>query len=260
MKQRPKMPVLFVGHGSPMNVVLDNPFTRSLKEAGRSLPVPAAILVVSAHWLTRGTYVTASDRPEQIYDFWGFPRELYEVVYRPPGDRRLAESIARELSGSGVGTEEEWGLDHASWAVLTHMYSKADVPVLEMSLDIGRPERYHYELGKQLSFLRERGVLIIASGNIVHNLRTMSYEMDAEPYGWAREFDAYVKGRLEEGDHEGLVDYERAGKSGRLAVPTNDHYLPLLYAAALAEPGEPVEFFHEGIQHGSVSMRCLRIG
>jgi 4,5-DOPA dioxygenase extradiol len=253
------MPVLFIGHGSPMNIVLDNSFTRSLKEAARELPRPAAIMVVSAHWLTRGTFVGCVDRPRQIYDFYGFPEELYRITYRPPGGTSYAESVARHMAKEGVMCDVGSGLDHASWAVLTHMYPEQDIPVFEMSLDITKPEQYHYDLGKKLSFLREQGVLIIGSGNIVHNLRLMKYEIDDEPYEWAAQFDAFIRECLLERRHEDLIRYETAGRAAPLSVPTNDHYLPLMYVAALQGRGEEVEFFHEGIQNGSVSMRCLKI-
>jgi 4,5-DOPA dioxygenase extradiol len=254
-----KMPVLFVGHGSPMNAALDNAYTRSLRALGEDLPRPAAVLVVSAHWLTEGTYICCADRPQQIYDFYGFPDELYRITYRPAGAPDLARAAAQRLKPESVNCDTAWGLDHAAWAVLLHMYPRADIPVLEMSLDIGKPARHHYEIGKQLSFLRRQGVLVMGSGNIVHNLQRMKYDMDDEPFAWAVEFDAYARDCLIAGDHQGLIDPAPAGRAAQLAIPTNDHYLPLLYVIALQETGEQATFFHEGIQHGSVSMRGLVI-
>jgi len=254
------MPVLFIGHGSPMNIVLDNAYTRSLRELGASLPRPRAILVVSAHWLTRGTFVSCSSRPQQIYDFFGFPSELYEVKYPAPGSPEVGGRVEAAGKDVPIRCSGEWGLDHASWAVLTHMYPDAHIPVLELSLDLARPEEDHYRLARYLAPLRDEGVLIIGSGNIVHNLAKMKPAMDAEPFAWSTRFDEAVRTALLDGDHERLVAYDQGLPDARLAVPTNDHYLPLLYVTALQRKGEPVTFSHEGIQHGSVSMRGFRIG
>lgn len=255
-----RMPALFIGHGSPMNIVLDNGFTRSLRDLGRTLPRPKAVLVVSAHWLTRGTFVSCASRPQQVYDFYGFPDALYEVQYPAPGSPADAESVVRRGAGFPVRCSRERGLDHAAWAVLTHMYPGADVPVLELSLDIFRPARDHHHFAKDLAQLRDEGMLIIGSGNIVHNLALMDPAMDAGPFAWALRFDEAVKDALLSGDHIRLVEYDRALPDALLAVPTNDHYLPLLYVAALQQPGERITFTHESIQHGSVSMRCFLIG
>jgi 4,5-DOPA dioxygenase extradiol len=257
--KRSRMPVLFIGHGSPMNIVLDNAFTRSLRELGRVLPRPRAILVVSAHWLTRGTFVTCAAQPEQIYDFAGFPKELYEMRYPAPGSPAEGKKIAAAGMGFPVSCSEDWGLDHASWAVLVHLFPAADIPVLELSLDISRPERDHLRLARGLAPLRDDGILIIGSGNIVHNLGAMVWDMDAS-FDWAMRFDEDVKACLESGDRERLAEYRSAFRDAGLAVPTNDHYLPLLYAAALRDDDEQLSFTYEGIQHGSVSMRCFRIG
>ncbi len=262
-----KMPVLFVGHGSPMNIVLDNSYTRSLAALGKVLPKPKAIMVVSAHWLTPGTFVTCMDQPRTIHDFYGFPDELYRIRYTSPGapgDARFVSESARKIK---IGCDSDWGLDHASWAVLKHMYPKADTPVFEMSLHYSfnewhpKPLQYHYDLAKELSDLRTRGVLIIGSGNIVHNLGMIDFDnMDAEPYAWARNFDAKVKANLLEENHKDLIHYESMGKTSSLAVPSLDHYLPMIYAIALQEKNEPLTFIHEGFQNGSISMRCFRIG
>ncbi len=262
-----KMPALFIGHGSPMNCILDNSYTQSLRALGRSLPRPEAIMVVSAHWLTAGTFVGCMARPETIHDFSGFPDALYALRYPSPGAAATARAVTELVRNAQVRCRDDWGLDHAAWAVLRHMYPEADVPVFEMSLDYSfnewhpKPLRYHYDLGKELAALRRRGVLILGSGNIVHNLGMLDFEnIDAEPFAWAEEFDAAVKDRLESGDHEGLLDLEALGPSAALAVPTLDHYLPLLSIVALQEKDDPLTFPHEGMQHGSISMRCVRIG
>lgn len=253
------MPVLFVGHGSPMNIVLDNAYTRSLRELGKVLPRPKAILVVSAHWLTRGTFVTCNEHHEQIYDFFGFPEELYEVRYSAPASAAVGSRVVEAGKGFPAACSSEWGLDHASWAVLVHLYPDADIPVLELSLDMSRHEREHERLARGLAPLRDEGVLIIGSGNIVHNLGVMSPRMD-DSFDWAVRFDEDVKKCLLDGDRERLVEHRKAFKDSALAVPTNDHYLPMLYAAALRNDGEPLVFTHESVQHGSVSMRCFQIG
>ncbi len=262
-----KMPALFIGHGSPMNLVLKNGFTDSLEKLGRTLPRPKAIMVVSAHWLTGGsTCVGCMERPRTIYDFYGFPKELYEMDYPCPGSPEFARSAIGLLKKAGVRCNNEWGLDHASWYILKRLYPKADIPVFEMSLDYSFNEwhpktlRYHYELASRLSNLREKGVLIIGSGNIVHNLGIIDFETaDAKPYDWAVEFDERVKSRLLNGDHDALIDYQNI-KGASLSVPTLDHYLPMIYVLALQEKGEKLRFTHEGLQNASVSMRCFQIG
>jgi 4,5-DOPA dioxygenase extradiol len=253
-----KMPALFIGHGSPMNIVYDNEFTRSLKKLGAEIPPPEAILVVSAHWLTEGTFVTCVKEPEQIYDFYGFPQELYDYRYPAKGSAETAQEVMKTLAKFHVQCGD-WGLDHASWAVLKHLYPMADIPVLELSLCMGAGPEQHYEMGEALKPLREKGVLIIGSGNIVHNLGRIRWETDAEPFDWAVEFDNQVKGLILEREHRKLIDYYSLGENARLAVPTNDHYLPLLYTLALQGKDEKVTFIHEGIQNGSVAMRTLVI-
>jgi 4,5-DOPA dioxygenase extradiol len=254
-----KMPLLFIGHGSPLNILLDNGFTRSLKKIAGELPTPRAIMVISAHWLTRGTLAGCAIHPEQIYDFYGFPEELYRVSYRPPG----APRIARRLTESGGPVRIDCsarGLDHASWAVLRHMYPKADIPVFEVSLDTERPEDFHFELARQFSFLRREGVLLIGSGNVVHNLGRIDFENIDAAYDWALEADGRIKRWLLEKNQRALTEFPSSGRIGSLAMPTNDHYPPMLYAAGMREDDETIEFFHEGIQNGSISMRSFRIG
>lgn len=262
-RQAGRMPVLFIGHGSPMNIIQDNPYTRSLETLAASLPRPSSVLVVSAHWLTRGTFVTVPGRPRQIYDFGGFPDELYEIRYEPVGApeeaRRLAESAGPGTIRPDTG-EHEWGLDHASWAVLCHMYPKADVPVWELSLDMGRPPAEHLAVARALAPLRDRGVLVMGSGNLVHNLRLIDFRDDAASFPWAVEADAWFRNSLVAGDVDGLLDYRNAGNAVARAVPTLDHYLPMLYALGLREEGEKLGFTFEGIQNGSISMRGFRIG
>jgi 4,5-DOPA dioxygenase extradiol len=251
------MPVLFVGHGSPMNALEDNTFTRSLAALGADLPRPTAILVVSAHWQTRGTRTTCTPNPRTIHDFMGFPPELYAMGYPAPGASALAREIAELVGGM---CDDTWGFDHASWAILHHMYPGADIPLIELSLDTAASPAEHFEIGRLLAPLRDQGVLIVGSGNAVHNLRAVRWGEDAEPYPWAVEFDEWVRDRLEARDDDALIDYEQLGSVASLAVPTDEHYLPLLYTAALRRDDEKLSFTHTGIDLGSMSMRCVRMG
>ena len=262
-----KMPLLFVGHGSPMNIILDNRFTRSLAKWGESLPRPRAIMVISAHWLTAGTSVTCMEKPRTIHDFYGFPEELYAVTYPSPGAPAEANFVTGSVRKAPVACDHDWGLDHASWAVLKHLYPAADIPVFELSLDYSfndwhpKPVQYHYDLAGELAEVRKRGVLIIGSGNVVHNLSLIDFRnMDAEPSPWAVEFDEWVKKNIISGNHRDLIRFRNMGKNAPLAVPTLDHYLPMVYVMALQDQGEPITFTHEGFQHGSISMRCFQIG
>ncbi|MFX1427901.1 MAG: 4,5-DOPA dioxygenase extradiol [Promethearchaeota archaeon] len=261
-----KMPVLFIGHGSPMNVISDNNFTQNLKKLGNDLPKPKAILVISAHWLTSGTRVLCSKQPSLIYDFYGFPEELYQIEYPCFGLPELATSIGKKLEYYKVICDYEWGYDHASWAILKHIYPNADIPVLELSLDYGfskwsvKPMEYHYKLAKNLRFLREQGVLIIGSGNIVHNLRIIDYNVNAPIMNWAKQLDEAVKKNLLKYNHQKLINFKEMGNVANMGIPTWDHYLPLIYTIALQEKDEPIKFIHEGFQHGSVSMRCIQFG
>jgi 4,5-DOPA dioxygenase extradiol len=254
-----RLPALFVGHGSPLNCVADNAFTRDLRRLGQKLPRPRAVLVISAHWLTSGSLVTAGKQPATIHDFYGFPQELYELRYAAPGSAELAARVG-ELTGGEVVADAQRGLDHAAWMVLRNMYPAADVPVLEMSLDLTLNERRHYELGRRLAPLRDEGVLLMGSGNIVHNLLRIDWNVEANPAEWAVAFDAWVEAAVRDGRHDDLVDYLERGPQALLAAPTNDHYLPLLYSLAWQQPGEAVETVHMSFQHSTVSMRCLQIG
>lgn len=255
-----RMPVLFIGHGSPMNAINNNDYTSDLKKLAGRIPLPDAVLVISAHWLTNGTRITSGGNPEQIYDFYGFPEELYKIKYQPSGSPETAAMVYSSVRGVSITPDEDRGIDHAAWAVLKHIYPGADIPVLELSIDMNLHPEQHYETGKALSFLRDKGLLIVSSGNIVHNLAMMDYYEGVTPREWAVEFDEKVKKCLVENDHEGLVQYEKWGKISRYSVPTDEHFLPVLYAAALRQDGERLDFIHEAIHHGTISMRCFIIG
>ena len=263
-----KMPVLFIGHGSPENIILKNAFTERLSRLGRELPKPRAILVISAHWLTDGVYVTCVEKPKMIYDFYGFPDELYRLSYPSPGSPEDAKLITELVKKRVIKCDYSWGLDHAAWAILKHIYPKADIPVVEMSLDYSpyngwnRPTlQYYYDLAKQLNPLRGKGILIIGSGNIVHNLRVVDMQnMDAKPYAWAIEFDEKVKSDLLNRNHKDLLDCHNMNRATSLSVPTLDHYLPMIFAIGMQEKDDELEFIYEGFQNRSVSMRCLKIG
>lgn len=257
--RRAEAPVLFIGHGSPMNILRDNRFTRHLHALGRRLERPAAALVISAHWLTpHATRVAASPRPATLHDFGGFPEALYQIRYPAPGAPQQARALAAEVTSLKIHEDHEMGLDHGAWSILHHLWPAADVPVFQLSIDYAKPPAFHLELGRELRRLRERGVLILGSGNIVHNLRRLAPDEDSPSVAdWAAEFDAWVGDRLVAGDHAALADYPRQGAAASLAVPTPDHYLPLLYSLGALHPDEPINFTYEGFQHGSISMRCL---
>jgi 4,5-DOPA dioxygenase extradiol len=252
------MPVVFLGHGSPMNAIEDNAFRRSWQALGKSLPRPKAILCVSAHWETRGVYVSAAEHPETIHDFNGFPKALFDVRYRAPGSPELAHRVADLLSGNRVHLDVQRGLDHGAWAVLGPMYPEADIPVVQLSLSGLQPGAWHYDLARNLGPLRHEGVLVIGSGNIVHNLRLFRYN-DPAPKDWALRFDEEVAERIADGHHEGLLGYETLGPDALLSIPTPEHYLPLLYVLALQRQGEAVSFFNTTVM-SAISMRSLVIG
>jgi 4,5-DOPA dioxygenase extradiol len=257
------MPVLFVGHGSPMNAIQDNEFSRSWKEIGKSLPKPRAILVISAHWETRGTFVTAMEKPQTIHDFGGFPQELFNVQYLAPGSPQLAKETKSVIVKTDVGLDDKWGLDHGAWSILKHLYPKADVPVVQLSLDYMQKPQYHYDLAKELAALRRKGILIIGSGNIVHNLRMVAWDKMNEPefgFDWAIEANSKIKSLIEAGDHNSLINYSSLSKAVNLAVPSPDHYLPLLYTLALQEKNEKLSFFNDKAVMGSLTMTSVRIG
>jgi 4,5-DOPA dioxygenase extradiol len=250
------MPVVFIGHGSPENALEENEFTRNWRELARSIPKPKAILSISAHWLTEGTAVTAMPKPRTIHDFYGFPEALYKIRYPAPGSPDAAARIVKAVASAKVQPDEEWGLDHGTWSVLVNMYPQADVPVLQMSLDYYLPPLRQYQIGRELRALRGEGILILGSGNLVHNL--MALDFGAAPYGWALEFDAFVEHALAARDDDALIQYARQ-KTARLAHPTYDHYLPLLYVLGASEWETPRQF-NGGIFAGSVGMRCAVFG
>lgn len=251
------MPVVFYGHGSPMNA-LGGPHAPAWRALGASLPRPKAILMISAHWETEGTpAVTAMERPRTIHDFGGFPQALFDMRYPAPGSPALADRV-RDLIGAAE--DHEWGLDHGTWSVLVHSYPDADVPVVQLSLDRELTPRQHYDLARKLNPLRDVGVLIAASGDIVHNLRAMRRDGSAEPFDWAVRFDADITAALQTGDHDALIDWARFGEDAQLSVPTDEHYLPLLYAAAQQRPGDSIRLFNQAIDLGSVSMTGVVIG
>ena len=258
-----KMPVLFLGHGSPMNAITGNEFTEGWRDIGKTLPKPNAILCVSAHWETRGTYVTAMDRPETIHDFGGFPEELYEVQYPAPGSPDLAQEIKNLVKRTDVGLDEKCGLDHGCWSVVKHLYPKADIPVIQMSLDYSKSPQYHYDLAKELMPLRKRGVLIIGSGNMVHNLSMVSWDKIDEPgfgYDWAIEANEKMKKFILADDHKSLIDYKSQGRAFALAIPSPEHFLPLLYSLSLKEANETISLFNDRAIAGSLTMTCVKLG
>ena len=257
-----KMPVLFVGHGSPMNAIEENEFTEGWRTVAQSLPGPNAILCVSAHWETRGSSLTVTKKPETIHDFGGFPKPLYEVQYPARGSLELASETRNLIKMTETGMDERRGLDHGCWSVLIRMFPSADIPVIQLSLDYTRPARYHYDLAKELARLRKRGILIIGSGNMVHNLREVAWDRIDEPgfgYDWALEANEKMKKFIRSNDHSSLVDYKSQGKAFDLAIPTPEHFLPLLYALALKEKNEQIELFNDRAVMGSLTMTSLKI-
>jgi 4,5-DOPA dioxygenase extradiol len=258
-----KMPVLFLGHGSPMNAIEENVFVTGWRNIGKTLPKPNAILCVSAHWETRGTCVTAMDKPMTIHDFGGFPRALFEVEYPAPGSPDLAKETKSIIKKTVVSLDDKWGLDHGSWSVIKNLYPEADVPVIQLSLDYYQSPQYHYDLAKELSSLRKKGVLIIGSGNMVHNLGLVNWRKIDEPgfgYEWAVEANEKIKKCILSNDHKTLINYKSQGRELNLAIPTPDHFLPLLYSLALKEENEIVNVFNDMAVGGSLSMTSIKIG
>jgi 4,5-DOPA dioxygenase extradiol len=257
-----KMPVLFIGHGSPMNAIEENEFVLGWREIGESIPKPNAILCISAHWETRGTFVTAMEKPVTIHDFGGFPKALYAVEYPAPGSPGLARETKLLFKKAEVGLDEKWGLDHGCWSVIKQLYPEADVPVVQLSLDYNLTPRYHYDLARELAPLRSKGVLIVGSGNIVHNLGMIAWEkLNADDYGydWAREAKEKMKEFIIKGDHKSLIDYNSQGRAFKLAIPTPEHYLPMLYALALKEESEQLSLFNDKSVGGSLAMTSFKI-
>lgn len=251
----PRMPVLFVGHGSPMNAILENNYSRTWAGLGKKLPHPQAVLCISAHWLTNGSSVSVTAKPETIHDFGGFPDELFKVQYPAPGSPQFAKLTAQSVSSTKILEDNKWGLDHGAWSVLKHMYPSAEVPIFQLSIDYNKPAAYHFELGKQLSALREKGVLIIGSGNVVHNLGMISWNEPTKSFDWALEFDHLVKKSIEENNPKPLLEFEKLGKLAQMAHPTADHFFPLMYILGLRRNEDQLSFFNETFDMGSISMR-----
>ena len=255
------LPAFFFGHGNPMNALEQNAYTEGWSAIGKTLPRPRAILSISAHWFVPKTGVTITTAPRTIHDFGGFPRELYQVKYPAPGDPDLARRVQKMLAPLQVNLDESWGLDHGTWSVLFHVYPQADIPVVQLSIDETQPAAFHYELGRRLAPLRDDGVLIMGSGNLVHNLHAYAWgRHPVDPFDWAIRFEQQVREMIVAGEHKPLIEYEKLGRDALLSIPTPDHYLPFLYALATRQQGEPVAFPIEGVDGGSISMLTVQVG
>ena len=265
-EQPDEMPVLFVGHGSPMNAIEDNEFSKRWQQLAKEIPTPQAVLIISAHWLTKGTHITAMPQPKTIHDFGGFPRELFDVEYPAPGSPELAKETAGLISSTHVGLDHDWGLDHGAWSVVRKMYPDANIPMLQLSIDYHKPAQYHYDLAKQLQPLRKKGVLILGSGNMVHNLRMVQApdndfsKLNNEfGFDWAIEMNEIFKDKIMNKDHRALIEYEQLNKAAKLAIPTPDHYYPLMYSLALQKKGEDSTIFNDKAIGGSLTMTSVKI-
>lgn len=256
-----KMPVLFLGHGSPMNAIEENEFVQGFRKIGKDIQKPNAILCISAHWETRGTFVTAMQNPRTIHDFGGFPQALFDVQYPAPGNPELAKETQKLITKTHVELDDKWGLDHGAWSVIKHLYPNADIPVIQMSIDYSKSAIYHYELAKEINTLRQKGVLIIGSGNMVHNLRMVAWNRLNEEFAfdWATEANEKMKSYILNGDHQKLIDFKSQGRAFELAIPTPEHYLPLLYTLALKEENEKITLFNDKPIAGSLTMTSLKI-
>lgn len=256
-----KQPAIFFGHGNPLNAVQTNGYTEAWSAIGRSMPRAKAILCISAHWYIPGVAVTAMDKPRTIHDFGGFPRELFEVQYPAPGSAELAVRVQQLLGPNVIADTGRWGLDHGTWSVLVHVFPDADIPVVQLSIDETQPPEFHYNLGKMLAPLRDEGVLVMGSGNLIHNLHTYAWgKHDVEPFDWALRFEEQARSLMLNGEHEPLINYESLGRDALLSAPTPDHYLPLLYILGTQSIGEEVTFPVEGFDGGSISMTAVQIG
>lgn len=261
-EQESLMPALFIGHGSPMNGIQGNEFSHSWQKMGKEIPQPKAVLCVSAHWLTSGTQITAMPNPRTIHDFGGFPKELYEVNYPAPGSPELAATTASIIKKTSVHLDHEWGLDHGTWTVVRHMYPDANIPVLQLSIDYNKPAQYHYELAQELAALRKKGVLIIGSGNMVHNLGMVAWDKLDNNFGfdWAIEMNELFKKNIVDANHQSLINYQSLSPAARLAIPSPDHYFPLIYTLGLQQKNEQVSFFNDTAMGGSLTMTSVKIG
>lgn len=255
-----KMPVLFIGHGNPMNAIENNEFTKEWQKVASSINKPKAIICISAHWQTSGTKVTAMPLPTTIYDFYGFPKTLYQAQYKAPGSPELAKLTKQIITSTDIELSSDWGLDHGSWSILMHLAPEANIPVIQLSLDKTKSPIFHYQLAKELKTLRNKGVLIIGSGNIVHNLKEIDWQSPSSGYDWAIEFDEEIKQLILSSDHDAIANYHQYGKLAQLAIPTNEHFLPLLYALALADQQDEITFFADKLTLGSISMRSVKLG
>lgn len=258
----PRMPVLFLGHGSPMNAIEENEFVKGFRKIGNEIVKPNAILCISAHWETKGTYITAMPNPRTIHDFGGFPQELFDVQYPAPGSPELAKETKKLITKTDVELDDKWGLDHGAWSVIKHLYPKANIPVIQMSIDYTKDAQYHFELSKQISKLREKGILIIGSGNMVHNLRMVSWNKLNEifAFDWAEEASDKMKKYILNGDFQKLIDYRSQGKSFELAIPTPEHYYPMIYTLALKDKKDEISLFNDKPIAGSLTMTSVKIG
>ncbi len=257
------MPVLFVGHGSPMNGIEDNEFSNRWTALAKEIPLPKAVLVISAHWFTNGTSITAMDFPKTIHDFGGFPDALFQVQYPAPGNPVLAKEMASMIHSAHVELNHDWGLDHASWSILRHMYPQANIPILQLSIDYTKGAAFHYELAKELFQFRSKGVLIIGSGNMVHNLRMVAWDkLDGPSFGydWALHMNQKFKDLIVKKDHQSLIDYHQLGKEAMMSIPTPEHYLPLIYTLGLQYKNDPVSFFNDKLVGGSLTMTSVKFG
>jgi 4,5-DOPA dioxygenase extradiol len=255
------LPAIFFGHGNPMNALATNAYTERWRRFGDETPRPRAILAISAHWYGPGTGATISIAPRTIHDFGGFPRELYQVNYPAPGEPGLARRVQALLAPIEVALDDSWGLDHGTWSVLTHVYPAADVPIVQLSIDERQPASFHYEIGRRVAPLRAEGILVVGSGNLVHNLHAYAWgDRKPEPYDWAIRFEREARRLLLAGEHAALIDYESLGRDARLAIPTPDHYLPLLYVVGTRQRDEPITFPVEGVDGGSISMLAVQVG
>lgn len=257
--QEKKTPLLFIGHGSPMNGIEDNEFSESWEKLGQEIDPPSAVLCISAHWYTVGTFTTAMERPRTIHDFYGFPKPLFDVQYPAPGNPSLAKETASLIHKTSVGLDHEWGLDHGTWSVVKRMFPKANIPVLQLSIDYTKDPQFHYELAKEINSLRKKGVLIVGSGNMVHNLGVLNWLQPNKSYDWATEMNETFKSLIRQGNHQPLIHYSKLGEAAKLAIPTPEHYLPLIYILGLKEEKESISFFNDKTVMGSVSMTSLKI-
>ncbi|MET3129555.1 4,5-DOPA dioxygenase extradiol [Arcicella rosea] len=260
-QQEQKTPLLFIGHGSPMNGIENNQFSQQWSSLAKDFPEPTAVIVISAHWLTRGTFVTAMEKPRTIHDFGGFPKALFDVQYPAIGSPVIAEETQKLITKTDVHLDHDWGLDHGTWTIIRHIYPKANIPILQLSIDYHQSPQYHYELAQELATLRRKGVLIIGSGNMVHNLRMVDFQRINGAYGydWAIEMNEKFKKNITERNHKDLINYESMGQAAKLAIPTPDHYYPLLYILGMQEKNEEASFFNDVPVGGSLTMTSVKI-